>query len=42
MEEGDDLHDHINAFNQLMCQLLNVEDHIEDEEEALLLFGSLS
>jgi len=41
MEEGDDHHDHINSFNQLVCQLLNADDKIDDEEQALLLLASL-
>jgi len=41
MEEGCNLHDHINAFNQLVCQLLNADDNIEDGEQALLLIASL-
>jgi len=41
MEEGDDLHDHTNSFNQLVCQLLNLDDKIDDEEQALLLLASL-
>ena len=41
MEEGDDLHDHINSFNRLVCQLLNTDNKIEDEEQALLLLASL-
>ena len=32
MEEGGDLHDHVNSFNQLVCQLLNADGKIEDEE----------
>ena len=41
MEEGGNLHDPINAFNQLVCQLLNADDKIEDEEQLLLLLASL-
>ncbi|VFQ59821.1 unnamed protein product [Cuscuta campestris] len=37
MEEGGNLHDHINMFNQLVCQLMNADDKIKDEEQALLL-----
>lgn len=41
MEERGNLHDHINTFNQLVCQLLNAGDKIQDEEQALLLLASL-
>ncbi|VFQ86382.1 unnamed protein product [Cuscuta campestris] len=41
MEEGSNLHDHINMFNQLVCQLMNADDKIKDEEQALLLLASL-
>ncbi|GJU19683.1 retrovirus-related pol polyprotein from transposon TNT 1-94 [Tanacetum coccineum] len=39
--EGSNLHDHINSFNQLVCQLANVDDAIKDEEQALLMLSSL-
>ena len=42
MEMGGDLHDHINKFNQLVSQLLNADDKLYDEEQALLLLASLS
>ena len=38
--EGD-LHDHINKFNRLVSQLLNADDKLSDEEQALLLLASL-
>ena len=42
MEEGDtNLQDHINKFNQLVCQLLNADEKITDQEHALLLLASL-
>jgi len=41
MKEGRDLHDHINSFNQLVCQFLNADDNIKDEEQALLLLALL-
>jgi len=41
MEEGGDPHGHINSFNQVVCQLLNANDEIEDEEQPLLLLASL-
>lgn len=41
LEEGGNLHDHINSFNQLVCQLSNVDEVLKDEEQALLLMSSL-
>ena len=41
MEMGGDLHDYINKFNQLVSQLLNVDDKLSYEEQALLLLASL-
>ena len=41
MEMGGDLHDHINKFNQLVSQLLNANDELSTEEQALLLLVSL-
>lgn len=41
MEMRGNLHDHINKFNQLVSQLLNADDKISDEEQALLLLSSL-
>ena len=41
MEEGGDLHDHINEFNSLVCQLLSVEEKVSDEEQAIALLASL-
>ena len=41
MEEGDNLHDHINEFNQLVCQLLSVGKKLSDEEQAIALLASL-
>ncbi|GJS75769.1 retrovirus-related pol polyprotein from transposon TNT 1-94 [Tanacetum coccineum] len=35
------LHDHTNSFNQLVCQLANVDDAVKDEEQALLMLSSL-
>jgi len=32
MEIGEDLHDHINKFNQLVSQLLNADDKLSHEE----------
>ena len=39
IEMGGDLHDHINKFNQLVSQLLNADDKLSDEEQALLLLA---
>ena len=36
-DEGTTIQDHINIFNKLVCQLLNV-DELTDEEQVLLLF----
>ncbi|XP_020262570.1 uncharacterized protein LOC109838550 [Asparagus officinalis] len=41
MEEGTAIQDHINAFNQLVCQLMNIDEEIKEEEHALLLLSSL-
>jgi len=41
MEIGGDLHDYINKFNQLVSQLLNADNKLSDEEQALLLLASL-
>ena len=35
--EGGNLHDHINSFNKLVCQLSNVDEMMKDEEQALLM-----
>ncbi|GJY60778.1 hypothetical protein Tco_0461435 [Tanacetum coccineum] len=37
LEEGSNL----NSFNQLVCQLANVDDAIKDEEQVLLMLSSL-
>lgn len=42
LEEGGNLHDHINSFNQLVCRLSNVDEVMKDEEQALLMLSSLS
>ena len=36
MEEGCNLHDQINAFNPLVCQLLNADNKIEHEDIAIV------
>ena len=41
MDEGGNLHDHINTFKQLVCRLENTGEQVEDEEQALLLLSSL-
>ncbi|GJV78137.1 hypothetical protein Tco_1509721 [Tanacetum coccineum] len=41
LEEGSNLHDHINSFNELVYQFANVDDAIKDEEQALLMLSSL-
>ena len=33
--------DHINKFNELVCQLLNADEKISDQEQALLVLASL-
>ena len=32
MEARGNLHDHINEFNQLVCQLLNIGEKLSDED----------
>ena len=41
MEEGGNVIDHINKFNELVSRLLNAGETIKDEEQALLLLASL-
>ncbi|VFQ91499.1 unnamed protein product [Cuscuta campestris] len=41
MESGTLLQEHINIFNQLVCQLKNADEKISDQEQALLLLASL-
>lgn len=40
MKKGTTLHDHIDNFNQLVCQLKNADEKISDQEEALLVLAS--
>jgi len=40
-EEDTSMQDHINTFNQLVCQLLNADEKLSDMEKALLLLASL-
>src|SRR6266540_4171121 len=41
MQEGLDLVEHINAFNQLVADLVKVEVTVEDEDRAIILLCSL-
>ena len=41
MQEGSDLVEHVNAFNQLVTDLARLDVKIEDEDKALLLLVSL-
>lgn len=41
MEEGSDLLEHINTFNQILSKLASLEVSMEDEDRALLLLSSL-
>ena len=40
-DEDTTMQDHINTFNKLVCQLLNADEKLTDEEQALLLLASL-
>src|SRR6266542_35014 len=42
MQEGSDLAEHINIFNQLVADLVKVEVTVEDEDRAIILLCSLS
>ena len=41
MEERGNLHDHINEFNQLVCQLLSIGEKLSNEEQVIALLASL-
>ena len=41
MQEGSDLAEHINVFNQLVAELAKVEVTVEDEDRAIILLCSL-
>lgn len=41
MEEGTDIIDHLNVFNEIIARLLSVEVTIEEEDKALVLLASL-
>ena len=40
-DEDTTIQDYINTFNKLVCQLLNADEKLTDEEQALLLLASL-
>ena len=40
-DENTTVQEHINTFNKLVCQLLNADEKLTDEEQALLLLPSL-
>ena len=40
-DEDTTMQDHNNTFNKLVCQLLNVDEKLTDEEQSLLLLASL-
>lgn len=40
-EENTTIHDHINRINQLVCQWLNADEKLLDEEQVLFLLASL-
>ena len=41
-DEDTTMQEHINKFNKLVCQIMNVDEKLTDEEQALLLLASLS
>ena len=41
MQQGSDLADHINVFNQLIANLGKVDEKIDDEDKAIILLCSL-
>ena len=41
MQEGSDLAEHINVFNQLIANLGKVDEKIDDEDKAIILLCSL-
>ena len=42
MDEGANLHDHLNEFNKLVSHLLAIDSkELKEEEKALLLLSSL-
>ena len=41
MQQGSDLTDHINVFNQLIANLGMVDEKIDDEDKAIILLCSL-
>ena len=40
-EDDTSMQDHINTFNQVVCQLLNASEKLLDEKYALYLLASL-
>ena len=40
-EDDTSMQDYINTFNQLVCQLLNADEKLSDEEKALLFLAAL-
>src|SRR6187455_138295 len=41
MQEGSDLAEHINVFNQVIADLVKVEVKVDDEDRAIILLCSL-
>jgi len=41
MQEGNDLAQHVNIFNQLITNLAQLDVKIEDEDKAIILLCSL-
>ena len=42
MNDGSKIHDHLNTFNDLVCQLTSVDAKLDDEEKAITLLCTLS
>ena len=40
-DEDTTMQDHVNMFNNLVCQLLNANEKLTDEKQALLILASL-
>ena len=38
---GMSMNDHVNSFNKILADLLNLDEKFEDEDKALLLLNSL-
>lgn len=41
MQEGTNIPDHLNVFNTLICQFINIGVEIEEEDKVVLLLHSL-